>query len=155
MLDRPKTAEISPELEDFITFQLSRLQNALNSQASHILKIHSDLSLTEWRAISLINSKQSTTLAQLSRMGSLDKGQLSRAIKRLIGNGYVGSAGDPDDQRRSILTLSPKGQAIHTLLLPIMRQRQRALTSELSEEELDVFRKSVRKIKTAAQNRDF
>jgi len=51
MLDRPKTAEISPELEDFITFQLSRLQNALNSQASHILKIHSDLSLTEWRAI--------------------------------------------------------------------------------------------------------
>jgi len=88
-------------------------------------------------------------------MGSLDKGQLSRAIKRLIGNGYVGSAGDPDDQRRSILTLSPKGQAIHTLLLPIMRQRQTALTSELSEEELDVFRKSVRKIKTAAQNRDF
>ncbi len=137
-------------LTSFVTFRLARVQNKLNAQASAMLSAHSDLSLTEWRMISLINASGETSAAELSRTAQMDKGQISRALKSLTAKGCVATRTSASDQRQSLLSLSPAGIAIHRRLVAIMRRRQERLTQAMSDTELETLYAVLEKLETAA-----
>lgn len=144
------TDRFAAGLPSFITFRLARVQNRLNVQASATLSAHSDLSLTEWRMISLIHASGETSAADLSRTAQMDKGQISRALKSLAAKGYIATRSSASDQRQSLLRLSGAGAILHRRLVAIMRRRQERLTSALSDVELAAFYAALEKLEAAA-----
>ncbi|MEM1048374.1 MAG: MarR family transcriptional regulator [Pseudomonadota bacterium] len=151
MLEESKpTDRFAAGLTSFVTFRLARVQNRLNVQATATLSAHSDLSLTEWRMISLINASGETSAADLSRTAQMDKGQISRALKSLAAKGYIASRTSASDQRQSLLRLSAEGAAVHRRLVAIMRRRQERLTDTMSDAELATFYAALEKLEAAA-----
>lgn len=128
-------------LRSFLTFRLAQVQNRLNTQAGALLRAHCDLSLTEWRVISLANLLGATTATVMSREAQMDKGQVSRAVKQLIENGYLTSKSSENDARQSILSLSDSGAELHARLITVMRDRQMRLIQNISESDLRTFYK--------------
>jgi DNA-binding MarR family transcriptional regulator len=143
------------DLRTFLTYRLSRLQAQLNSQAQHILRQHSDLGQTEWRVLLLVHSQGEGTMAQVVRDGDIDKAQVSRAVKALLDKQYLTRHADPADQRQAILTLTETGLALYERVVPLMRTRQKWLTSGLSEDELVLLDRILDQLETAAQAREF
>lgn len=131
--------EVDADLKSLLTFRLAQLQNNLNTHAGHLLKAHSDLSLTEWRIISMIHTLRHATMTKLRQETSIDKGQLSRNLKRLVEKNYVHVSPSGHDARQQNLHLSQHGQKIYKDLLPQMRQRQHDLIQNVSPEDLAVF----------------
>ena len=127
------------DLKSLLTFRLARLQNSLNTHAGHLLKTHSDLSLAEWRIISMIHNLQHTTMTKLRQETVMDKGQLSRNLKRLVDKSYVRATASEADARQQNLCLSQHGQNIYQDLLPQMRQRQHDLVKNVAPEDMAVF----------------
>lgn len=123
----------------FVTYRLARVQNRLNAQASGLLRAHSDLSLTEWRVISLANMLGETTATVMAREVDMDKGQISRAIKGLIEAGHLTAQSSERDARQSLLRLSASGAALHSKLISIMQQRQKDLVEDIDDSELQTF----------------
>lgn len=142
-------------LRAFLTFRLTRLQAQINSQAQHILRTHSDVGQTEWRVMVLAEDHGDSTMAAIVRDGQIDKAQVSRAVKALIKKGYVHARTDPDDNRQSILNLTPAGREIHARILPLMQARQRHLMADLSEAEVALTYTIIDRLEKAAQRRDF
>ena len=138
----------SQELRSFVTYRIARVQNRLNAQAAGLLRMHSQLSLTEWRVISLSNLAGPATATALAREGQMDKGQISRAVKKLIESGYLRARIDQGDGRQTQLSLTDKGVAIHERLISIMRARQEHLVEDLSEAELETFFKVLESLET-------
>lgn len=134
-----KPAAPNPGLKSVLTFRLAQLQNTINAHASTLLKVHTDLSLTEWRIISTIHMWEETTPAKLARETQMDKGQLSRKMKNLINKNYVNATSNDRDGRQQNLCLSAEGKAVYFKLLPIMRQRQDDLIRSIPPQDLAVF----------------
>ena len=145
----------SPEFRSFITFRLGKTTNLLNAQAAHILRKHSDLSLTEWRIISLINAVDETTASEIVKTTFIDKGQISRTVRSLANKGLVLAKQRESSRRQMALKLSPDGKALHRRVVAIMANRQRHLTSEFTDDELAAFHAALDKLDRASRMRDF
>lgn len=138
-------------LRTFITYRLSRIQSRLNAQAIRLLKLHGDVSLTEWRVLSITELLDTVTLSDLVRESELDKGQLSRSASALIRKGYLLSTANQKDQRSHLLSLTRAGRDCHARMLPIMRRRQENLVDALTPEEIAVFDRVLEKLDAASQ----
>ena len=125
----------------FMTYRLARVQNKLNAQAASLLRANCDLSLTEWRVISLASLLGETTATTMAREVDMDKGQISRAIKRLLEAGHLISKHSQTDGRQSLLSLSESGKALHARVIPVMMDRQHGLVDGIDETDLLTFYK--------------
>ena len=125
------------DLNRHLTYRIARLQSHLSAQASDILKHHADISLSEWRILTILtNPAIEFQKDVLSAMG-LDKGQVSRTLKRLKDKDYIAISHDDRDQRKRLVTLTKSGLALVERMAPIMLRRQAHLQSQFSEAELE------------------
>ena len=132
---------LTTDLKSVLTFRLAQLQNKLNASAIRVLKIHSDLSLSEWRILSMVFVWEGSTMSKLVRESGIDKGQVSRNLKKLIEREYVSTTSNDADGRQQHLYTSAKGKTIYLDLLPTIRQRQYQLTQGVNVEDLAIFDK--------------
>jgi DNA-binding MarR family transcriptional regulator len=75
------------------------------------------------------------TSAEVAARTSMDKVQVSRAIAKLIATGRVARGTDPRDRRRGPLTPTPEGRAVYRRIVPLVKARERDLTSALTPAE--------------------
>ena len=133
------TGRFREGLPSFVTYRIARVQNRLNAQATALLRKHTELSLTEWRVMSLVNLRGAITASGISREAEMDKGQISRAVKPLIRKGLLETKEHAKDSRQTILRLSERGSEIVRRNSEVMRNRQERLTHNISQDELDTF----------------
>ena len=154
--DDERGDEVAPPMvRDFLTYRLSRVQAKLNRQASRVLRAHSTLSLTQWRALAMMGERSASTLSDIVSMTKLDKGQLSRALKGLIEAGFVETQASGRDLRRHRIALTELGRAEFARLLPVMRSRQSHLGGRLTAAERAALLAALEKIERAAERIDF
>lgn len=142
-------------LQDFLTFRLARLNQALNSQVTDILSKHAQIGLTEWRVLSVIAVNDARTAREVADLTGIDPAMISRALKQLEERGLVLTARDSTDRRARQVRLTPSGQRLYEDVVPIMRNRQEALLGALSPEGRAVIFDAIDKLMDAAQLRDF
>lgn len=138
-------------LHQFLTYRLSRVQAKLNAQATRLLQREFGITLSQWRVIALVGAAGSTRLSDLAQQAAMDKGLLSRNIKVLIKDGLVQSKENDTDQRVHHLSLTPAGQDLFARVLPVTRTRQSKLRADISDDELQVFRRVLDKLEIAAE----
>lgn len=137
----------------FVTFRLARLQSSLNAQATAMLKAKSGLSLVEWRLIQTLRMIENASLTELAGLVQMDKGQLSRKIKAMVGRGLLRVETDKRDQRVQHLALTKAAERLSAEVMPTMEARQERLLAEVSAEDLEVFYSVVDKIEAASKFR--
>lgn len=97
-----------------------------------------------------IERSGSVLLARIEEMGPVRLGDLaeaigvdtstaSRQVARLIDDGYVDRAPDPEDGRASVLRLSPSGREIRQRLAKVRREWFEERLADFSADERDQF----------------
>lgn len=130
-------SEPQDRLKRLLTYRFSRINARLNAQAVRVLHDATDLSLTEWRVLVMLDAFGSTNAAEMARRSALDKGQLSRCVKGLLERGLLASSSSPRDSRTQILEMTPEGRRVFDTARPSMRARQDVLTAALAPEALE------------------
>ena len=69
----------------------------------------------------------------------MDKVRVSRAVARAMASGLIDRRIDRADRRRSILTLTPRGRAIHDEIVPRALEREAEVIGTLEEEEAEAL----------------
>lgn len=142
------------QLNQFLTYRVSRLHAKLNAQASHILNNSVGITLNQWRMIAFIGGTGELTASELIAATAMDKGLVSRNVKSLIESGLVFSSPSERDNRVQVLSLSPAGKNIFETALPRMQKRQDDLQKNLTADEIATFRSVVDKLERAAEKMD-
>ncbi|EHI49032.1 transcriptional regulator [SAR116 cluster alpha proteobacterium HIMB100] len=124
------------DLNQHLTYRIARLQAKLSAQASELLKDHLSLSLSEWRALAVLYNPEVETQKDVLLAMGLDKGQISRTIKRLEEKGLIQTDKSTADNRLRKISLTPSGVDTVDKMFPIMMQRQAHLQNGFTSEEL-------------------
>src|SRR5579871_3047932 len=103
-----------------------------------------DLTSPETSALARLDRTGPTTAAELARLERISPQSMGATVAALEARGLVGRTPDPDDGRRSILSLSADGRAL-------LQRRRSARSEHLSEALESAFtRTEVKQLQAAA-----
>jgi DNA-binding MarR family transcriptional regulator len=128
-------ARTSLDLDRFLPYRLSVLQLAVSRSLARIYGARFDLSRYEWRVLAVLAPAAPLTAVEVAERTSMDKVQVSRAVAKLIAAGRIRRTSDPKDRRRGYLRPTPAGRALYRQIVPLVKARERQLTSVLTAVE--------------------
>ena len=134
MAAEPRT---SPRLnlERHAAFLTVALGARISASASRAYLRNFGVGVMEWRVLALLALKVRTTAQEISQLSGLDKSSVSRAVQALIRRADVATSADASDNRRTVLTLTPKGEALHDRVILSSLAREQLLLAGLSEQD--------------------
>jgi DNA-binding MarR family transcriptional regulator len=140
--------------EDFLTFRITRLSNALRTNLTKRYLEEFDLSLPEWRLLALVARFAPMRFSEVTARSSMDKGQVSRTLRVMAKRGFTKMKVIRDAKSRStealaapvMVSITPKGAALYRSVLPVARRRQVEMHTTLSESERKALYSTLNKL---------
>lgn len=141
-------------VEDFLTFRLTRLSNALRTNLTKRYLEEFELSLPEWRLLALVTRFSPLRFSELTSRSSMDKGQVSRTLRVMTKRGLTktkiiaqrGSRAAEALAAPVSVSVTAKGKALYKLVLPVAQQRQAQMISTLNISERQALYRTLDKL---------
>ncbi len=123
------------ELDRFLPYRLSVLTNTISAAIANQYAERFDLSITEWRVLAILGRYPGISANEVAERAAMDKVAVSRAVAHLIKSARLKRAIDSNDRRRSMLSLSAKGQKVYDQVAPLAKRHEERLLAHLTEQE--------------------
>lgn len=143
---RPSATTPSLLLTNFIPFRLNRLATGVSEHLADVLQRQFGLEIPEWRVIATVGPAWSCTAQHIADSTRMHKTRVSRAIAHLVKRGLIERTANADDRREMELRLTKAGRTLYAELIPLALERERALLSCMSEEELRAFNEGLERL---------
>lgn len=122
---------------ELITFKLSLLGTAHDRIGQRFISEHVGLPLREFRTLAIIDYLDPATVAEVARESFLDHAQVSRAISKLVEQGYVSRGRGVS--RGGTLALTDKGKSVVRKGLPYATFLNQRINEGISQEDREAF----------------
>jgi DNA-binding MarR family transcriptional regulator len=116
---------------DLLTYRLLRLSNTLGLFSNRRYRNQFDVTLPEWRVMSIIVLLETTSARDISRALATDKAWVGLTVQKLEQRGFVRCVSDKQDGRRTLVSLTRQGQEVHDAIMANARRRQKRLLGAL------------------------
>lgn len=123
------------QLENFLPYRLSILSNTVSQSIASDYQQRYDLSMTEWRVMAVLARFDGLSAREVADRTAMDKVAVSRALARLQEAGRVDRSTHGNDKRRSVLSLTETGWAMHNEVAPMARARESEWLARLDADE--------------------
>lgn len=144
----------SPQLDlnRYVPGLVTFLSNKLSSGASACYRKHYGIGVVEWRMLSMLAVENGISGNRICQVIGLDKSAVSRALQALESAGHVRSETDAQDARRSTVSLTVAGRALHDRVLTTAIEREQRLLSDLSANEVDTLINLLNRLNAQIEN---
>lgn len=129
------------DLGAFLPYRLSVLAQRLSRDIEERQRRHHKLAMKDWKVMQIMAVHGELLPADIRRLGTQNKAQISRALKCLLDRGLVAKQPRPDDSRTFGVSLTETGWAIYEAMVPRLRARQDELLGGLSAAEAKELRR--------------
>jgi DNA-binding MarR family transcriptional regulator len=116
---------------DLLTYRLLRLSNTLGLYSNRRYRKQFNVTLPEWRVLSIVALHGTTTARDISRALATDKAWVGLSVDKLERHGLVQRTSDKLDMRRTLVSLTKQGKDVHDAIMANARRRQRRLLGAL------------------------
>jgi len=137
------------ELETFLPYRLSVLAQRLSRDIEERQRRQHKLAVKDWKVMQVMAAHGELLPADIRRLGTQNKAQISRALKCLLDRGLVAKQPRPDDSRTFGVSLTEAGWAIYEAIVPRMRDRQQKILATLSAAEAKELRRLIDRLDEA------
>jgi len=143
------------DLQQYFPYRLARLAEQVSLAVAEVYAKRFSLSRQEWRILAVLGARSDTRTKEIGRLTTLDKMNVSRAMRSLEARGIVTRSKDADDGRERIVALTAAGRALYRKIVPFALAREAELFGVLTPEEIDAFDIVMRKLSAAASAHSF
>lgn len=138
-------------LDRFLPYRLSVLANTVSSGIARLYAERFQMTIPEWRVMAVIGCYGPQSANAVCQRTAMDKVRVSRAVASLTRAGRLKRATDRGDRRRSVLTLTARGHAVHDRIVPLARAAEARLLQSLSAAERQQVDALVAKLQNRAE----
>ena len=133
--DRPDLTQIFDTIEFADAYRISYLANAIVMPAYDRVKREHGIIRAEYLLLCCLSHYPVLAAQDVARIARQPRNTVSRAVHRMMAEGYIARAPHPEDGRQARLTITPAGRALHAKVAEILRLRQEEVLAELDAEE--------------------
>ena len=147
-LDRRSAEDF--ELNTFFPYLVRIFYRAVITSVSQVYTTRYGLSVSEWRTMAVLGAHSALSAGEIVEKSSMDKVNVSRAIKSLREAGLLKRDIDGDDRRRAVVRLTDKGRDVFHDLVPRVMQVEDGLLQGLSHSERATLFRLMEKVRDNA-----
>lgn len=100
----------SGESRSSLAVHVRQVEARLRDALQPLLDEHG-LSMDHWRIVAVIGDEPGLGMGEIATLAVVPAASLTRYMDKLVERGIVVRRMDPDDKRRSVVALSPRGEA--------------------------------------------
>lgn len=138
-------------LHNFFPYLVRVYYRAVSGSVSKIYGAKFDLSVSEWRTMAVLGPYGVLSATEIVERSSINKVNVSRAIKSLQKRGYLKRDIDGEDKRKAVLRLTAEGRRTYTLLIPMIIAHEDQLLDGMSAEEVTTLIRLMAKVQKNAE----
>ena len=117
------------------TFRISYLANRLVLPVYDAIKRESGLNRGEYLLLFCLSHIDELTAQDVADMTGRPRNSISRAVHRMLADGYLTRSPDPEDGRQALLRITSKGLELHRRIVPQFVAREERILSALDGDE--------------------
>lgn len=127
-------------VHDFLTTRLSTLMSSLRRQVTLPYAKSFDLSIAQWRVLSLVAHAGTLPFGELVVQSTSDKALVSRTVRTLEERGLLTIRPETRAAKKKIAcTITPEGRALYDDAIKVARKRQADMILSLTREEREAL----------------
>ncbi len=134
------------DLQTYIPCRMATLTHTIMRSVASLFEDRFGISIPEWKVLAIIHEAPGLSAVAVARLAQMDTVAVSRAVTKLMDIGYVVRELDTEDRRRSVLNLSTEGNDLYAQVAPLALEIEASLFEELTDQEMQVFQKVLRKL---------
>ncbi|WP_439143946.1 MarR family winged helix-turn-helix transcriptional regulator [Planktotalea sp.] len=137
-MDRSKDTNFSSifdTIEYPEAYRITYLANAIVFPAYAEIKRDFGLVRAEYILLACLSHFDVLTAQDVARISRRPRNTISRAVHRMLDEGYLNRAPDPTDGRQSRLKITPSGRSLHDAISGYLGRRQDEILAVLSPNE--------------------
>ena len=135
----PDITDTKLDLGHFLPHRLVVLAQSMNRILAHRCECVCGLTTSEWRLLAILARHGALSANAVAHLADMDKVRVSRAVSRSVSAGLVRRAVDRTDRRRSVLTLTVDGWAMHDRIVPSLLELESEMLADLESREIDAL----------------
>lgn len=135
-------------VNNFPTTLIVTLANSLRRTVTVPYAEQFDLTVSEWRLLSLLMHYVAVPFGELVALSGSDKALVSRALRMLQERGYV-ELRQVRGKSKPCYRVTRSGRALHAKVIPVARAHQAQVLSVLTQEERVVLYTALKKLHAA------
>jgi len=139
------------DLRVFFPYQVRIYYRAVSTLLATVYSSVYGLSMSEWRTMAVLGPGQSLSSSEIVARSSMDKVNVSRAVKGLHNEGLLRRDIDGNDRRRSVLRLTEKGLDVFHAIIPQVTLLEQEMLKGLSIEERETLMRLMEKVRKNAE----
>ncbi|MDC0114506.1 MarR family transcriptional regulator [Planktomarina temperata] len=116
-------------------FRITYLANAIVFPAYAQIKRDFGLVRAEYILLACLSHFDVLTAQDVARISRRPRNTISRAVHRMLKDGYLERAPDPEDGRQSRLQITPAGRELHEHISEYLSRRQHEVLGALTRDE--------------------
>ena len=131
----PDLTRIFDTIEFRDAYRISYLANAIVVPGYDAIRREFGIIRAEYLLLVCLAHFPALTAQDVSRISRRPRNSISRAVHRMLAEGYLDRAPDPDDGRQARLQITPKGRALHERVAARLVERQEEVLAPLDARE--------------------
>ena len=135
------------DVHHFLTTLFSHTSNSLRRSITLPYAERFDLSVSEWRLLSVLAASGTLPFPELVAESAADKAQVSRTLQLMAKRGLVEVLTPPAGRKGMVVAMTPAGQALYERIMPEAQRSQAAMILTLSPHERRTLFEVLRKLR--------
>lgn len=134
-------------VDNFLTTFMSQVTNTLRRSITLPYAQQFDLTIPEWRLLSLLAHAKCLPFAELVLQSTSDKALVSRTLRLLEKRGFVEIQAEGNTPRKRLICfISAEGEALHEKIIPLARRSQAEVIRIMTPEERRVVFHALKRV---------
>ncbi len=133
----PDPETIFDEIAFRDAYRMSYLINAIIVPTYEDVRRDFGVIRAEYHLLMCLAHYPTLSAQDVARLTRRPRNSISRAVHRMLDEGYLERRPHPDDGRQALLSITPAGRALHEKIAARLTERQEEVLSPLSADERD------------------
>jgi DNA-binding MarR family transcriptional regulator len=114
---------------------LSQAERGVTRQLGRVLE-EEDCTVEQWRVLVLLSDGVSHSMSEVAEFALLPAPTLTRLIDRMVADNLAYRTADPQDRRRVLVHITPRGRALRKRLAGRIESSQAAILAEADPDDV-------------------
>jgi DNA-binding MarR family transcriptional regulator len=130
-------------MQDRLAYMIASINRQLESELEERLR-PGGVPVDQFRILEVLDASEPCAMGEIAAQSLIEPPTLTKIIDRMVGDGLVYRAPDPDDRRRVLILMATAGKALFKRLRGVSTAQEQRLIELLQADNADELRKLLR-----------
>lgn len=132
-------------MKDQLAYLIASLNRRLEAELEERLR-PGGVSIERYRILEVLDASEPVAMGEIARQSLIEAPTLTKIIDRMVAEGLVYRAPDPNDRRRVLILTAPAGTALFKRLRGISTAQEQRIVERLESEKAAALRSLLKEL---------